>query len=778
MKKLLLSILALCAALNARATYQTTVLADTPIAYIRLNETSGTTAADSSGNSHTGTYNGGYVLNQASPVTGGAGVLFNGTSGYVGLGNPSALQLTGSVSVEAIIKITTLPITPTYNPGPPSSNAVNYTIVSKGYDGTNQSYTLDVRNNNGGGTAAGQYITFSSYNGTATYAQYDISSWTSGQVHHVVGVYDVSTQHYYLYIDGTLGATSSGTTSAMQTSTEPVLIGALSITGAPARFDAGFVTEVAIYGTALSSTRVSAHYAAISGGALTAGTLSNTVLGTTTATNLATSATGGTLPYTQQWYRSTTSGFTPGGGNLISGATSLTLNDTGLSPSTTYYYKMIYTDGASATVTSSQLAITTNATLPTPTVTSAIPSDGSNISLTFNTSVSGVAAADYFATVDGIALGLTTVSGSGTAWKLEYPLRWFKTGSTVTLSYTGTGTVNGSSVAMATFSNASVTNGSIIKDPQIQYVGRKFGVFLHFNMSTFVTGQFNEWETGTENPNSFNPTAINIDNWVAAAKAMGASYMVLTVKHHGGFCLWPSAYTTHTIASSVPWYAANGNMDIVQQFTTKCRAAGMGVGLYFSIADRNYVTANGLTNITTFVDNQLTELLTHYGKIDLIWTDGWGWGGPDNNMSYTTPVYATVYNTIKSLQPNCILAENGHFHTLTNTDIDIWEVPAEGGPPSTERITAEAADTIRTDGLWFGMPLPTSTKSPSTILANLGTYNSERAAFLFNCPPDNTGAIPAILTKTMAQVGQSILRPAGVNNSQTGQSGGTRGVSY
>lgn len=97
---------------------------------------------------------------------------------------------------------------------------------------------------------------------------------------------------------------------------------------------------------------------------LTAGIISQLSVGSNSASLSATAASGGTGPYTQQWYRSTTTGFSPGGGNIIAGATALTLNDSGLIPNTIYYYKVVYTDtgNSNATVTATQLAVTTTPT--------------------------------------------------------------------------------------------------------------------------------------------------------------------------------------------------------------------------------------------------------------------------------------------------------------------------------------------------------------------------------------------------------------------------------
>lgn len=100
--------------------------------------------------------------------------------------------------------------------------------------------------------------------------------------------------------------------------------------------------------------------------ATTAGALSQVAVGPTTASLLSAVATAGTAPYTYQWYRSTTTGFSPGGGNIIAGATALTLNDTGLIPNTTYYYKVIATDSGAVAGTSSQLVVQTSVPVQSP----------------------------------------------------------------------------------------------------------------------------------------------------------------------------------------------------------------------------------------------------------------------------------------------------------------------------------------------------------------------------------------------------------------------------
>lgn len=116
---------------------------------------------------------------------------------------------------------------------------------------------------------------------------------------------------------------------------------------------------------------------------ITAGTISLVSVGSTTASLSATAATAGTPPYTQQWYRSTTSGFSPGVGNLISGATGLTLSDSGLIPNTSYYYKVVYTDSTSATATATQLLVSTTAPVLNPNQFAQFPFLGA-VDLNFN----------------------------------------------------------------------------------------------------------------------------------------------------------------------------------------------------------------------------------------------------------------------------------------------------------------------------------------------------------------------------------------------------------
>ena len=140
--------------------------------------------------------------------------------------------------------------------------------------------------------------------------------------------------------------------------------------------------------------------------------------------------------------------------------------------------------------------------------------------------------------------------------------------------------------------------------------------FVHFGLNTFYN---QEWGLGTENPARFNPTLLNTDQWAKEISEAGFKMLIMTCKHHDGFCLWPSKYTNHSVASS-PWM--NGKGDLVKQVSESCRKYKLNFGVYLSPWDRHEPSYGNSPEYNKFVLNQLTELLTNYGKIDEVWFDG------------------------------------------------------------------------------------------------------------------------------------------------------------
>ena len=170
-------------------------------------------------------------------------------------------------------------------------------------------------------------------------------------------------------------------------------------------------------------------------------------------------------------------------------------------------------------------------------------------------------------------------------------------------------------------------------------VGKK--AFFHFGVNTFTNL---EWGHGTESAEIFDPTETDVRSWIRGVKAAGFKMAILTAKHHDGFCLWPSKYTEHSIKNS-PY--KNGKGDLVKEFTDACREYGLLVGIYVSPWDRNAPNW-GTAEYTHYYVNQLTEILTEYGKIDEIWWDGAG----SSNANYDYGLWAY---TVRKHQPDAVI---------------------------------------------------------------------------------------------------------------------------
>ena len=156
-----------------------------------------------------------------------------------------------------------------------------------------------------------------------------------------------------------------------------------------------------------------------------------------------------------------------------------------------------------------------------------------------------------------------------------------------------------------------------------------------------------------ESPAIFNPTDLDADQWIRELKAAGFKCAILTCKHHDGFCLWPSAYTEHSVKNS-PWKKGKG--DVVREVSDACKKYGMDFGVYLSPWDRNS-DLYGTEAYNDFFVKQLTELLTQYGKVSEVWFDGACGEGPNGKKQ----VYDFVrwYELIRKLQPEAVIAVMG-----------------------------------------------------------------------------------------------------------------------
>ncbi len=159
---------------------------------------------------------------------------------------------------------------------------------------------------------------------------------------------------------------------------------------------------------------------------------------------------------------------------------------------------------------------------------------------------------------------------------------------------------------------------------QVRWQNAEFGMFVHFGINTFNN---REWSDGTKSPKTFNPKRLNTDQWIQVAKNAGVNYMILTCKHHDGFCLWQTETTDYSVKSS-PYKQGKG--DVVDEFVASCRKFGMKFGFYLSPWDRHEPCYKDKEAYDKFYAKQLNELLTKYAEHDElfeIWFDGAGSAG-------------------------------------------------------------------------------------------------------------------------------------------------------
>ncbi len=284
---------------------------------------------------------------------------------------------------------------------------------------------------------------------------------------------------------------------------------------------------------------------------------------------------------------------------------------------------------------------------------------------------------------------------------------------------------------------------------QIEWYKREKTAFFHFGMNTF-TG--NAWGDGNDPAELFNPSDLDCKQWVSTVKQAGFTCAILTAKHHDGFCLWPSKYTDYSVKSS-PY--KNGCGDVVKEFTDACAQYGIKAGLYLSPWDRHEHTY-GTDAYNDYYVNQLTELLTNYGKIYECWWDGAG----SLEADYDWGRWAY---TVRNLQPDCIIFGSlgaAHFaetrwvgNESGITQDNCWatlkkktlldEVADEmniGCPDGDIFVPAEVDTSIR-PGWFYLQEQDESVKTSSELFRYWFNSIGSNAGMLLNVPPMPNGKL-------------------------------------
>ncbi|MDZ7378683.1 MAG: alpha-L-fucosidase [candidate division KSB1 bacterium] len=296
--------------------------------------------------------------------------------------------------------------------------------------------------------------------------------------------------------------------------------------------------------------------------------------------------------------------------------------------------------------------------------------------------------------------------------------------------------------------------GPVPSTRQLAWHKLEYYAFIHFGMNTFTD---REWGDGREDPTLFNPTALDCRQWARVCKQAGMKGIILTAKHHDGFCLWPSRYTEHSVKNS-PW--RDGKGDVLRELAQACREYGLKMGIYISPWDRHEPSYGDSPRYNEFYKNQLREVLTSYGDVFEVWFDGACGEGPNGRrQEYDWPGF---FEVVRQCQPKAVIFSDGGpdvrwvgnengFANTTNWCLlrreEVWpgypryQELTTGHPDGTHWVPAEADVSIRPG--WFYHPAEDSqVKSVEELLEIYYASVGRNAALLLNIPVDRRGLVP------------------------------------
>lgn len=280
-------------------------------------------------------------------------------------------------------------------------------------------------------------------------------------------------------------------------------------------------------------------------------------------------------------------------------------------------------------------------------------------------------------------------------------------------------------------------------------------MFLHFNMATF---QDREWGDPTAPPDLFRPTALDTDQWAAAAQSANMTWGCLTTRHHDGFCIWP----TKTAAANVG--QTSHATDVVRAYVNSFRKAGLRVGLYYSILSlRDDIRHFNVTPAKIrLIQDQLTELFTNYGEIDILITDGWN--APWSRITYEEVPFREIYEHVKSLQPDCLQCDlNASQYPaggLYYSDIKAFEQNAGQKVPEGSDVPALSCVTLTDEWFWKQRDLSGRLKPVTTVVNEwLEPLNRRHCNLILNAPPTREGRLAPNVLSRLAEIGKAWKHP-------------------
>jgi alpha-L-fucosidase len=304
--------------------------------------------------------------------------------------------------------------------------------------------------------------------------------------------------------------------------------------------------------------------------------------------------------------------------------------------------------------------------------------------------------------------------------------------------------------------------GPLPSERQLSWYEMEYYMFVHFTVNTFTD---KEWGYGDEKESVFNPTELDCRQWAKVAKDAGMKGIIITAKHHDGFCLWPSDYTEHSVKSSV-W--KNGQGDVLRELREACNESGLKMGVYLSPWDRNSAVY-GTPEYLVYYRNQLRELLTEYGDIFEVWFDGANggdgfYGGAretrriDNKTYYDWP---NTHQIVRELQPNAVMfsdagpdirwvgnergmGSNTNWCLLRRDELfpggNFASILGEGHEDGNYWVPAEVDVSIRRGWFWH-QSQDSLVRSPENLMDLYYASVGRNCNLLLNVPPDKRGLL-------------------------------------